>query len=283
MNFIKISQELFVLLHRELNTIRRKGGLYGLNRSSDQGVKDTHQIDKLAFDLINKHLSHLPVNLYIEGFPPITTANATYNFYIDPVDGSRNWDRGVGDPCFCLAVSENKPHLTFRDISFAFIGGYHSFDQYYIQGESAIYESHVLQQKVTLKGIKRSQTLSTAHAYLKPGYSSAKYHFDFCLPIYYRVKDIRAIDNSGMDLCEIARGAADFAIEARQLSDFYNLLAYPIFHVAGGIITDLAGQDLIDKEFDINAQYDFIASSNKPLLNEVFEVLHIPHQKDINS
>jgi len=283
MDFIKISQALFVLLHRELNAIRKEAGLYGLNQSSDQGVKDTHHIDQLAFDLIKRELGHLPVNLYLEGFPPITNAGAAYNFYIDPVDGSRNWDRAVGDPCFCLAVSEHKPHLTFRDIRFAFIGGYHSFDQYYLQDGRAFYESHILQQRVSLTDINRVETLSRAHAYLKPGYSAAKYHFDFCLPIYFRVKDIRAIDNSGMDLCEIARGAADFAIEARQLSDFYNLLAYPIFHAAGGIITDLTGQDLIDKEFDINAQYDFIASSNRGLLTEILEVLHIPHQKDMNS
>ena len=283
MDFVKISQSLFVLLHRELNLIRKDRGLYGLNQTSDQGVKDTHHIDQLAFDLIKGELSQLPVNLYLEGFPPITKEGAAFNVYIDPVDGSRNWDRGVGDPCFCLAVSANKTHLTFRDLKFAFIGGYHSFDQYYVEGTSAIYESHILHRKVILKNVNRANTLSTAHAYLKPGYSAAKYHFDFCLPVYYRVKDIRAIDNSGMDLCEIARGAADFAIEARQLSDFYNLLAYPLFHAAGGIITDLAGQDLIDREFDINAQYDFIASSNRELLTEILEVLHIPHQKDMNS
>jgi fructose-1,6-bisphosphatase/inositol monophosphatase family enzyme len=283
MDFIQISKDLFILLHRELNAIRRDRGLYGLNKDSDQGVKDTHHIDHVAFQLIKEQLANYPVNIYLEGFSPIIVSQAAYNLFIDPVDGSRNWDRGVGDPCFCLAVSENKPHLTFRDLTFAYIGGYHSFDQYYLEDNSAVFESHLLQHKIILGGNNRVQTLNTAHAYLKPGYSAAKYHFDFCLPIYYRVKDIRSIDNSGMDLCEIARGAADFAIEARQLSDFYNLLAYPIFHAAGGVITDLTGQDLIDREFNIDSQYDFIASSNKPLLLEIFDVLHIPHQKDTNS
>jgi len=283
MDFIKISKELFLLLHSELNSIRRARGLQGLNKASDQGVKDTHHIDQVAFEIIKRQLSDLAVNIYLEGFPPIIVNQAKYNLYIDPVDGSRNWDRGVGDPCFCLAASANLPHLTFRDLTFAFIGGYHSFDQYYLEEGSAIFESNLLQQKIVLQNIEKVQTLNTAHAYLKPGYSAAKYHFDFCLPIYYRVKDIRSIDNSGMDLCEIARGAADFAIEARQLSDFYNLLAYPIFHASGGIITDLKGQELIDREFDIDSQYDFIACSNKALLLEIFEVLHIPHQNDTNS
>jgi len=283
MDFIQISKELFIHLHRELNFIRKDKGLYGLNKAHDQGVKDTHHIDEIAFKLIKEHFEKLPVNVYLEGFPPITNHAAKYNFYIDPVDGSRNWDRGVGDPCFCLAVSENKPYLTFRDLMFAFIGGYHSKDQYYLEDNSPIYESHLLQKKIVLRHISKVQTLNAAHAYLKPGYSAAKYHFDFCLPIYYRVKDIRSIDNSGMDLCEIARGAADFAIEARQLSDFYNLLAYPIFHASGGVITDLTGQDLIDREFNIDSQYDFIASSNNVLLSEILEVLHIPHQNVKNS
>ncbi|HSJ67043.1 MAG TPA: hypothetical protein VK921_05185 [Anditalea sp.] len=283
MNFIQISKDLFILLHTELNSIRKERGLHGLNNISDQGVKDTHHIDQIAFKLIKKQLSNLPVNVYLEGFPPIVNHSADYNLYIDPVDGSRNWDRGVGDPCFCMAVSKNIPHLTFRDLTFAFVGGYHSLDQYYLEDGSPIFESHLLQQKIILENIKKVQTLNSAHAYLKPGYSAAKYHFDFCLPIYYRVKDIRSIDNSGMDLCEIARGAADFAIEARQLSDFYNLLAYPIFHSSGGIITDLNGQDLIDREFNIDSQYDFIASSNMTLLLEIFDILHIPHQNVKNS
>jgi len=283
MDLIQISKKLFVLLHSELNTIRRDRGLHGLNDYADQGVKDTHHIDQVAFNLVKKQLSSLSVNIFLEGFPPILKEQAKYNFYIDPVDGSRNWDRGVGDPCFCLAVSENLPRPTFRDLIFSFIGGYHSFDQYYLEEGVAIFDSHLLQQKIRLDYSNKVQTLSSAHAYLKPGYSAAKYHFDFCLPIYYRVKDIRSIDNSGMDLCEIARGAADFAIEARQLSDFYNLLAYPIFHASGGVITDLKGQDLIDREFNIDAQYDFIACSNTALLFEIFDILHIPYQKDKNS
>lgn len=275
MDFIDISQRLFTILHSELNIIRAQKGLYGLNQATDQGVKDTHHIDEVAYGLIKEELSSLPVNIYLEGFEPLVKDRASYNIYIDPVDGSRNWDRAVGDPCFCLAVSENKADLRFNDLIFAFIGGYHSQDIYYIEEGKAIFNSHLLQTKVILGSNLRIQTLKDAHAYLKPGYSAAKFHFDYCLPLYYSVKDIRAIDNSGMDLCEIARGAADFAIEARQLSDFYNLLAYPIFHAAGGIITDLQGNDLLHSEFNIEAHYDFIACSNKVLLGEIYEVLNI--------
>lgn len=276
MDFIEISQRLFTILHKELNSIRKQNGLHGLNQALDQGVKDTHHIDEVAYELIKEELRPHPINLYLEGFKPLLQEGAEYNFYIDPVDGSRNWDRAVGDPCFCLAVSENKPDLRFKDLFFAFIGGYHSKDQYYIEDGKAIFESKMLQQKITLGSQPRIQHLNASHAYLKAGYSAAKFHFDFCLPIYYQVKDIRAIDNSGMDLCEIARGAADFAIEARQLSDFYNLLAYPIFYAAGGIITDLEGKNLLERKFNIEAHYDFIACSNNILLHEIFKILAIP-------
>ncbi|KEO74485.1 FIG domain-containing protein [Anditalea andensis] len=283
MDFIQISKDLFNHLYHELNAIRKSNGFYGINKIGDQGVKDTHHIDEVAFQLIRKYMDQFTINIYVEGFPPIYKKDANFNLYIDPVDGSRNWDRGVGDPCFCLAVSQNKPSLTFKDLIFSFTGGYHSLDQYYIEDKSAVFESHRLNKKIFLNELNRVQSLAQSHAYLKPGYSAAKFHFDFCLPLYFKVKDIRAIDNSGMDLCEIARGAADFAIEARQLSDFYNLLSYPIFHASGGIITDLEGLDMIDKEFNLDAPYDFIASSNQILLFQILDELQISPQKVRNS
>jgi fructose-1,6-bisphosphatase/inositol monophosphatase family enzyme len=271
MDFISISKRLFSSLYLNLTEYRKQTGLYGLKRSEDQAVKATHQIDEVAFGLIRDELKGLPINLYMEGFEVIMGKDPLYNFYIDPVDGSRNWDRGVGDPCFCLAVSENKPLLKFSDLCFAFIGGYHSRDQYYLREGKAYYESATLEKGMEISTANCTETLCNAHAYLKAGYSASRVHFAFCYPIYELVKDIRAIDNSGMDLCEIARSAADFSIESRKLSDFYNLLAYPIFHAAGGIITDLEGNDLYSLEFDLDGQYDFIAAGNNGLLKEILD------------
>jgi fructose-1,6-bisphosphatase/inositol monophosphatase family enzyme len=271
MDFINISKKLYSSLYINLTAYRKRKGLYGLQKTEDHGVKATHKIDEVAFEIIQDELKGLPINLYMEGFEAIMGKDPLYNFYIDPVDGSRNWDRGVGDPCFCLAVSENKPTLKYSDLCFAFIGGYHSRDQYYLKDGKAYYESATLERGMEISTSNCAEILSNAHAYLKAGYSASRKHFAYCYPIYELVKDIRAIDNSGMDLCEIARSAADFSIEARELSDFYNLLAYPIFHAAGGIITDLKGNDLYSKEFDMDGQYDFIAAGNRDLLGEILE------------
>ncbi|MBT0811962.1 hypothetical protein KIH41_11795 [Litoribacter ruber] len=271
MDFIQISKTLFSSLQENLNLHRREKGLFGLNSVADKEVKATHLIDEVAFEVIRKELLELPVNIYMEGFPAIKTESAEFNIYIDPVDGSRNWDRGVGDPSFCLAVSPVKESLRFGDLSFSFIGGYHSHDRYYIQNGKAIFDSHLLQKQIEINTKNAAAKLGDAHAYLKPGYTATKAHFDYCWPIYPLVKDIRAIDNSGMDLCEIARGAADFSIECRKLSDFYNLLAFPILKAAGGVVTDLNGQDLTGMTFELEGQYDFIAAGNRMLVDEIIQ------------
>ncbi|WP_143961853.1 inositol monophosphatase family protein [Litoribacter populi] len=271
MDFIQISKTLFSSLQEKLNLHRRQKGLFGLNNASDKEVKATHLIDEVAFEVIKEELLDLPINIFMEGFPAIMAEGAKYNFYIDPVDGSRNWDRGVGDPSLCLAISEAKENLKFSNLFFAFIGGYHSQDQYFVKEGKAIFDSFLLQKEVEINTQNSAMRLSDAHAYLKPGYSATKEHFDYCWPIYPLVKDIRAIDNSGMDLCEIARGAADFSIEARKLSDFYNLLAFPILKAAGGVLTDLAGRDLTNCAIDLEGQYDFIAAGNNTLVNEILK------------
>ncbi|MCL1127240.1 hypothetical protein [Shewanella surugensis] len=68
-------------------------------------------------------------------------------------------------------------------------------------------------------------------------------------------------------------------IEAREISDFYNLLSYPIVRYAGGIIVVRKGENLSNQVILPNAVYDFIASTNKPLLKEIIHTLDTFKQK----
>jgi hypothetical protein len=64
-----------------------------------------------------------------------------------------------------------------------------------------------------------------------------------------------------MEICEIARNAADLMVEARKASDLYNLLAY------------LDGSFLDNEIIDIYKQYDYIAVNNQILLKKTVNVL----------
>ncbi len=270
---LAFSQTLFSQLKKNLFDQLKDRGFVGLTYHEKVGVKDTHSIDYLAYKLIKKAATTQPYNIYMEGFEPLLVKSAKTNLYIDPVDGSRNWDRGVGDPCFCLAAAPADSDATFGSLFYSFIGGYFSGDIYYTQLGKSFFKSSRLQNTYQISSNQQVLKLSEAHAYLKAGYSAAQTSLDYSLPVFLAVKDIRAIENSGIELCEIARGAADLMIEARKISDFYNLLAYPIAKNAGVLLTDLSGNSLDDVIFDPTANYDFIAAANEKILAEVIGLI----------
>jgi fructose-1,6-bisphosphatase/inositol monophosphatase family enzyme len=77
-----------------------------------------------------------------------------------------------------------------------------------------------------------------------------------------------------MEICEIARNAADLMVEARKASDLYNLLAYPVLKFAGGFLTNLDGSFLDNEIIDTYKQYDYIAVNNQILLEKTVNVLN---------
>ncbi|WP_226577007.1 hypothetical protein [Microseira wollei] len=101
----------------------------------------------------------------------------------------------------------------------------------------------------------------------------AKNQLEVSFPIFLLCRDIRAIDNAGMEICEIARNAADLMIEARKGSDNYNLLAYPILKYAGGILSDLSGNSLDELSLEEEQQVDYIACNNPQLFQETLAVI----------
>jgi len=112
------------------------------------------------------------------------------------------------------------------------------------------------------------------------GYSRALLQVLTTLPLIFVSRDIRAIENTGMEICEIAKGAADYMIEARKGSDFYNLLAYPVLRFSGGIFTDLSGADMGYLKINPEDQYDFIACANRRLLVDIMETINSFHKKN---
>ena len=66
-------------------------------------------------------------------------------------------------------------------------------------------------------------------------------------------------------------------IEARGLSDGYNLLAWPIARAAGGVLTDLAGADLPGRPFAPDAAVDYVLAGNRALASEVASLIEAGH------
>ncbi|MGB3182634.1 MAG: hypothetical protein WBB45_14680 [Cyclobacteriaceae bacterium] len=270
-DYLSLSKRLCDAVKKALVMDIRQYGLRGLRSDDIADTKATHTVDRIAYRALLPLLEEVPAKVHMEGFNFPERQHPEFTIFIDPVDGSANWDRGIGDPCFCLAITEKEGNLLFRDLSFAYVEGLRSGDRYYTAGNRS-YFHHALTDRDTPLKTSTIGNMREAMAYIKPGYSGAGPLLNRFLPHFYKVRDIRAIDNSGMEICELARGATDILIEARELSDFYNLLALPILYNAGGIARTLNGPDLSDTIIVPEAQYDYIATANKSLMSEVMEL-----------
>lgn len=251
---------------------KRRQGYVGETLSDPTDLKSVHAIDAYTATLAQQVFAQYDCNLFIESLASTPRADAQFAVYIDPIDGSLNWDRGVGDPCVVIAIAEGPQAECLDDLSIAYVQGLRSGDIYYTQGERALFHSHISGQEteIACRGVTQ---LAQATAYLRCGYSMAERQLQHSLPLFLRARDIRAVDNAGMELCEIARNAADIMVEARHISDFFNLLAYPILRYAGGRLTDLQGNPLGPQAIQIDAPYDYIACNNAQLQDEALELI----------
>ena len=249
-----------------------KTGWVGETLAKSSDLKSTHQIDEMAIRVLLEVLKDYQCNIYLESEPVEHKDRADFSIFIDPVDGSLNWERGVGDPCIAIAISEKTKGIKLKDLSYAYVEGFRSGDIYYTQSGYSYFFSQLTQKEVCIHSVGKAR-LSEATAYLRPGYSLAKNQLEGSFPIFLLCRDIRAIDNAGLEICEIARNAADLMIEARKGSDNFNLLAYPILKYAGGILCDLSGNSLDELNMESSQQVDYIACNNPELLTQTLDVL----------
>jgi fructose-1,6-bisphosphatase/inositol monophosphatase family enzyme len=231
-------------------------------------IKGTHQADHMAYRTIKDMLKDVKLRGVVEGMPVIHPEIEAPILYIDPIDGSRNWDRQVGDPAFAMAFSNVPAHHALDDLKFAYVEGLLSGDIYYTMKAKAYYRSYFSGKTMPLGSVGASISLREAVAYIKPGYSAAEKVLYLGGSLMREVKDIRAFDNSAMELCHLARGGCDLVLEARDLSDYFNLLAWPILRAVDAQLLSLEGKPLRTSVFEPDQIINFLAASHSELAVE---------------
>ncbi|MEQ8974870.1 MAG: inositol monophosphatase family protein [Coleofasciculus sp. C1-SOL-03] len=241
------------------------------NQSILQG-KAKQEIDHKASEIIDSCLADYPINLYLQGEHPKLNPHANYSIFVDPIDGTSNWLRQVGDPSFVMAIAAKSSDVTLGDLNFAYVRGLRSGDCYY-GTQCAAYFRSAHRQDYTQIYCHSQVSLEDAIAYLRPGYHRAKEALSGSFPLWLCCRDIRSVDNSAMELCEIARGAADFMVECRHASENYNLLAYPILKSAGGYLVDFRGNSLASLSLESEYIVDYVACGSGYLLREILHII----------
>lgn len=203
-----------------------------------------------------------------------------FQIFFDPIDGSANCDRWVGDPAFVMAISENLDCPTYGDLGFGYVQGLRSGDYYYTLGGRA-YHSSAFHRKIYECDCSKADvdSIEGAVTYLNLGYGSkfGSRAARIAQAVVGRVRDVRGFDNTAMEICEIARNAAHLRIECRQGSEGANLLAaMTILKVAGGAVLQIDGSPLEPLPVQLDEKIDFVAGSNEKLVREAVELAKIP-------
>jgi len=274
MDYLKLCYSISDAIKTHLYDDVIQHGFTGETMADPTNLKSTHDIDTVSAKIASDILSTYNCNIFIESVKNSINSKAQFSIYIDPIDGSLNWERGVGDPCIVIAISPCPTIQNLNDLCFSFVYGLRSHDVYYTDLKNAYFVSSI-SKKITKIECQGKHSISQATAYLRAGYGAAQQQLNITSSLYSAVRDIRAFDNAAIEMCEIARNAADVMVEARGISDFYNLLAYPILKTAGGYLTDLAGNELGTRAIDFESNYNYIACNNKQLLNDVINKLNI--------
>ncbi|MFV2059428.1 MAG: inositol monophosphatase family protein [Gammaproteobacteria bacterium] len=272
MNYLKLCYSINDAIKNHLYDDVTRFGFTGETQDDPANLKSTHDIDKITAGIATEILRDHPCNIFIESVDEIIHDNPEFSIYIDPIDGSLNWERGVGDPCVVIAISPKPKINCLNDLTFAFVYGLRSRDIYYSDLKESTYINSISNKAITLT-CQGNHTISEATAYLRCGYGAAQQQLDATLNLCFAVRDIRGFDNAAIEMCEIARNAADVMVEARGISDFFNLLAYPILKTAGGVLTDLSGHELGNVAVEFSSIYNYIACNNQSLLSETVKLI----------
>ena len=128
---LKLSQQISKKVRKALVQRLMKTGYTGDTLLDPKDLKSNHEIDLTAKEVIIETLKEYNIDILYESKKDkeiIKKDGSRLVAIIDEIDGSLNWDRGVGDPAIVIAVSEKKEMITYKDLFFAYAKGLISKD-----------------------------------------------------------------------------------------------------------------------------------------------------------
>lgn len=191
----------------------------------------------------------------------------SFTLIFDPIDGSTN--AALGIPLFCtsLAYAPTLDHVTFSEITASVVATIYGKTYYAVKGGHAWVDGTRLPVAMTGK-TKRAFSIYTYGAESIP---------EAVLGFQKGAQDmvIRVLGSIALELCLVAEGALDAVVDVRDLINGYDIAgAALILHEAGGVLTDLKGE-----EFGI----DVGTAHNISLIAALEPAVHARMQALVNS
>lgn len=253
----KIGQRLIKEIPAGIEELRR-GEALGRGAGGDK----TFPIDKKAEEIIIEEAEKLdePLTVISEecGIKEINGGGP--GLLIDPIDGSRNAISGVALFSTSIALINGD---TVGETSIGYIINLTSGDEYWaVKGEGSFLNSRQIntQQDDDLKAI---------------AYEAQTPRIDIpnIMPLISLYNRARCFGSTALDMAFLAQGALSTFVIPYPTRSFDMAAGYLLVKEAGGVITDLDGNDIGKTVIGVNRTTPLLVSANMKLHNKALEVL----------
>ncbi|MFH1095634.1 MAG: inositol monophosphatase family protein [Candidatus Micrarchaeota archaeon] len=194
--------------------------------------------------------------------------------YIDPVDGSTNFKRGIESTAVSIAVIIGDKSIRPSSVDVALVGsiwsgrvhsaerdaGYFLYDPF-IDREREIRTSGVASIEDALVGVDLD---------FRP---AERWKLNRIQPILRQAGMIRRGGSAALDSVYVASGSYDACLDVRDVSTAENFIAVSlIVRRAGGVLTDAHGFDIPDAS-NLSKTFNWLASANQVLHEDILKRL----------
>lgn len=226
---------------------KKAGENVGTNVSGDV----TKYVDKVAEDLIIRHLKPLNVNIVSEEVGEIDNGS-DYTVVVDPLDGSYNFSMGIPIFAFSFAVFKGKEPVY-----------------------GAIYEFFPKAFYEAIPGKGAYLNGSPIHVSdPEPGKEAISFYTrGRALRLINKVKRVRVLGAIAVEMAYTAKGSLDGVFDIRNYVRPTDIAAgVMLVREAGGIVTDERGRPL-ELELSAEVNTNVIAAANERILRIILEAL----------
>ncbi|MCX6818741.1 MAG: hypothetical protein NT129_01945 [Candidatus Aenigmarchaeota archaeon] len=252
-------EEMFRLVRQFLlNKGRTKLESHGLNPKGDV----SKGFDLAAEEIVINYCRNkrLPVELVTEERGIVKISDSPeYTLVLDPVDGSINFAKGIEAVGFSIAVLPYG-ELLLDNVKFGLIGNVFSGTVFKAEKGKGAFRNN--------ERIKTSRIENLSKAFLFTASEASKIRD--MLNIIKKVDRVRCLGSASLELSFIANGSAEVLIIMGLTPENF-AAAYLIIKEAGGILTDVRGNEL--PALDMKKGYDILAAGNKKMHEQIIELL----------
>jgi myo-inositol-1(or 4)-monophosphatase len=223
----------------------------------------THPIDKLAEDIVIRHLEELkqPVTLLSEECGYRDFFGGGPRLLLDPIDGSRNSLGGITLFATSIALIDGD---RIGDTTAGYVINIISGDEYRAEiGKGAFLNNMPVQPQ-------RDDTCRVvAYETQVPGRDIGR-----ILPLLSKFNRTRCFGSTALDMAFLAQGALSVFVVPAPSRSFDFAAGYLLVKEAGGIVTDLDGNSVDDVPIGVKRASSLLAAANRSLHEMAIAVLH---------